>query len=240
MADPAPARPWPASAGWRDRAGAALRSRWAAAVEILAIVAITVGHRVFHVIPVDETLPIFVLGWLSLWLRGTGWRGIGLQRPAHVPRTVAVGVSAGILLQVLSEFVTEPAIRSLTREVADLSEFAPLVGNLRLAFLYFALVWTWAAFGEELTYRGYVLNRVADLGGRTAAAWVVGLVVVTGLFGFGHSYQGLAGVIDTAIHGLLLGVLYLAAGRNLWPCIVAHGACDTVGIVLIYLGHGPA
>jgi hypothetical protein len=226
------------SDSWRDRTAAALRSRRAAALELLAVVAITVGHRVFHVIPVDETLPIFLLGWLSLWLRGTGWRGVGLQRPVHLPRTVALGVATGILLQVLSEYVTEPAIRSITHQAADMSEFTPLVGNLKLAMLYFAAVWTWAAFGEELTYRGYVLNRVADLGGRTTAAWVVGLLVVMGLFGFGHSYQGLAGVIDTGIHGLLFGVLYLAAGRNLWACIIAHGVCDTVGIVLIYLGLG--
>jgi membrane protease YdiL (CAAX protease family) len=238
MAHPAPMGEAPTCGGWRGRAGSALQSRRAAAAELLAIVAITVGHRVFHLIPVDETLPVFLLGWLSLWLRGTGWRGIGLQRPAHVARTVALGAAVGVLLQVLSEFVTEPAIRSLTHEVADLSEFAPLVGNLKLALLYFAVVWTWAAFGEELTYRGYVLNRAADLGGRTSAAWVVGLLLVTALFGFGHSYQGLAGVLDTGIHGLLLGVLYLAAGRNLWPCIIAHGVADTVGIVLIYLGHG--
>jgi uncharacterized protein len=226
------------SSGWRDRAGAALQTRWAAVVELAAIVAITVGHRVFRVIPVDETLPIFLLGWLSLWLRGVGWRGVGLGRPAHVPRTVAVGVAAGILLQLLSEFVTEPAIRSFTHQVADLSEFAPLVGNLKLAMLYFAIVWTWAAIGEELTYRGYVLNRVADVGSRTATSWVAALLVVTALFGFGHSYQGLAGVLDTGIHGLLLGVLYLVAGRNLWPCVIAHGVCDTVGIALIYLGIG--
>jgi len=224
--------------GWRGRAGAALQSRWAAAVELVAIVAITVGHRVLHVVPVDETLPIFLLGWLSLWLRGQGWRGVGLGRPAHVPRTVAIGVAAGILLQVLSEFVTEPAIRFFTRQAADLSEFAPLVGNLKLALLYVAIVWTWAAFGEELTYRGYVLNRVADLGRRSAPSWVAALLVVTTLFGFGHSYQGLAGVLDTGIHGLLLGVLYLAAGRNLWPCVLAHGVCDTVGILLIYAGIG--
>lgn len=227
-----------ARTGWHARAGAALRSRWGAVLEILAVVAITFGHRVLHVIPVDETLPIFLLGWASLWLRGVGWRGVGLVRPASVARTAAVGAATGVLLQVLSEFVTEPAIAHFTHQAADLSEFAPLVGNLKLALLYFAAVWTWAAFGEEMTYRGYVLNRVADLGGRTPWSWVAGLLVVTGLFGFGHSYQGLAGVLDTGIHGLLLGVLYLASGRNLWACIVAHGVCDTVGILLIYLGVG--
>lgn len=226
------------SGAWRDVTLSALRTKWAAALEILLVVGITLGHRVFRIVPVDETLPIFLLGWVSLWLRRVGWGGIGLRRPANRDRVTLLGIGTGVLLQVLSEFVTEPAITYFTHQTADMSEFAPLVGNLRLAAVYFLLVWTWAAFGEELTYRGYVLNRAADLGGQTGWSWVFGLLLVMGLFGFGHSYQGVAGMIDTGIHGLLFGVLYLVAGRNLWACIIAHGVCDTVAIVLVYFGVG--
>ena len=60
---------------------------------------------------------------------------------------------------------------------------------------------------------------------------------MTVLFGFGHSYQGLTGMIDTGIHGLLLGALYLASGRNLWACIIAHGVTDTVALIAVFLGH---
>ena len=63
------------------------------------------------------------------------------------------------------------------------------------------------------------------------------VVLVTFLFGFGHSYQGLTGMIDTGIHGLLLGALYLASGRNLWACIIAHGVSDTVALIAVFLGH---
>jgi hypothetical protein len=223
---------------WREVVSSRLNTRAAAVAEIVLVLGITVGHRVLRVIPVDETLPIFILGWLSLWLRRVGWRGIGLRRPAHRGRVVTLGVGTGIFLQVLSEYVTEPAIRYLTHQTADMSEFMPLVGNLKLAALYFVLVWSWAAFGEELTYRGYVLNRAADLGNRTPFAWAVGLVLVVGLFGFGHSYQGVAGMIDTGIHGLVFGILYFASGRNLWASVIAHGVCDTVGIVAIFFGVG--
>lgn len=223
---------------WRELVSSRLNTRTAAAAEIVLVLGLTVGHRVLRVIPVDETLPIFVLGWLSLWWRRLGWRGVGLTRPANWRRSVALGVGAGILLQVLSELVTEPAIRYVTHQEADMSQFTPLVGNVKLAALYFVLVWSWAAFGEELSYRGYVLNRAADLGGRTPAAWAVGLALVTGLFGFGHSYQGLAGMVDTGLHGLVFGLLYLASGRNLWASVIAHGVCDTVGILAILFGVG--
>ncbi len=45
-------------------------------------------------------------------------------------------------------------------------------------------------------------------------------------------------MLDTGIHGLVLGLLYLASGRNLWASIIAHGVTDTVGIVLIFFGVG--
>jgi len=225
------------SAHWRAAVGSRLSTKPAAAAEILLVLAITVGHRVLRIIPVDETLPIFVLGWASLWLRGVGWKGVGLETPSRTGRAVALGVGAGVFLQVLSQYVTEPAIAALTGQVQDLSEFRPLVGNLKLALLYFAVVWSWAAFGEELTYRGYVLNRAADLLGRRPVAWAASLLFVSALFGFGHSYQGWAGVMGSTVSGLLFGGLYFASGRNLWACIVAHGVSDSIGIVLIFLGY---
>lgn len=226
MTAPPPTRP---ASLWDTKA--------AAAIEILLVLLITVGHRVFRIIPIDETYPILALGWLSLRLRGSGWRGVGLACPASWRRTLALGAAVGILLQVLSEFVTEPLFTALTHQPVDVSEFRPLVGNVKLLLLYFVVVWTLAAFGEEMTYRGYLLNRVADLGGRRPWAWAAGLLFVTLLFGFGHSYQGLTGMLDTGLHGLLLGVLYLASGRNLWVCVIAHGVTDTIALTLVFLGH---
>jgi membrane protease YdiL (CAAX protease family) len=39
-----------------------------------------------------------------------------------------------------------------------------------------AIVWTFAAFGEEMGYRGYLLTRAADLGNRTAWAYWIALI----------------------------------------------------------------
>jgi hypothetical protein len=32
-------------------------------------------------------------------------------------------------------------------------------------------------------------------------------------------------------------VLYLASGRNLWACVIAHGVTDTIALTLAFLGH---
>jgi membrane protease YdiL (CAAX protease family) len=214
-----------------------LNTRIAALIEILLVPAITVGHHVFHIVPLDETYPIFVLGWISLRLRKVGWKAVGFSAPGNWMRVLGLGIGAGILLQLLSSFVTEPMIAWFTHQIPDVAEFRPLVGNLKLVLLYFVLVWTVAAFGEELTYRGYILNRAADLGGRTILAWAVALAFGSSLFAFGHSYQGIAGMIDTGIHGLILGVVYFLTGRNLWACIITHGVSDTIAIALVFAGH---
>jgi len=73
------------------------------------------------------------------------------------------------------------------------------------------------------------------LGGTRAALWLA-TVVSAVLFSDGHYYQGPAGLIDSGIAGLILAAAYLAAGRNLWACILAHGLIDTVGVAALYFG----
>jgi membrane protease YdiL (CAAX protease family) len=98
------------------------------------------------------------------------------------------------------------------------------------------LVWTFAAFGEEIAYRGYLLTRAADIGSRSVAAYWVGIVLVSILFGYGHYYKGASGVIDSGVAGLILGSAYMFAGRNLWASILAHGFIDTFGVIDAFFG----
>jgi membrane protease YdiL (CAAX protease family) len=108
-----------------------------------------------------------------------------------------------------------------------------------MSLLVLAIIWVLAAFAEELVYRGYLLNRVAELGGATRGAWIVSLLLVSAAFGFDHLGQGLSGQIIESIAGLLLALVYLGAGRNLVVAIVAHGIADTIDVALIYLDAYP-
>ena len=105
-----------------------------------------------------------------------------------------------------------------------------------MALKWLGIVWPWAAFGEELGYRGYLLARAADLGKGTTAAYLAGMVFVAVLFGHGHYYEGPAGIVDSGVAGLVLGAAFLVAGRNLWACVLAHGFIDTFGLVALYFG----
>jgi len=218
-------------AGWRQ-------SRWLAVGELAFVVALVVAdtHRLVFF---SKTPFYLVLGWASLSLRGLGWRSVGLSLPTSWRRALALGTLAGIVLELLSAFVIEPSLARLFGMSADLSDFRPLVGNAGLLLVVLLANWTLAAFGEEMVYRGYLMNRVAGLGGGTRWAWASSLVAVSAVFGWGHVDQGVTGQVQAALDGLLLGLLYLGARRNLLVPIVSHGVSNSLAFVLIYFGRYP-
>jgi membrane protease YdiL (CAAX protease family) len=105
--------------------------------------------------------------------------------------------------------------------------------------IYLVLIWTLGVLGEEIDYRGYLMNRVAGVFRGTPAAWVLSLIVVSVVFGCAHLDQGATGMIENIWNGLVLGSLYLACGRNLALPVIAHALTDTLDLVLIYLGKYP-
>ena len=216
----------------------AVRSRLLTAAEIALIVALVAGDYT-GVVPVTSTPFFLALGWASLRLRGLRWRDVGLTRPPSWPRTLVLGMAGGVAMELFSTFVTVPLWSRLFGSPPDLSDFRPMVGNVRVLLLGLALNWTLAAFGEEMSFRGYVLNRLADAGRRTRAAWVAALVMSSALFGWAHGGQGVTGMVQEGFAGLLLALVYFAAGRNLWAPIVAHGVANSLAFALIFVGRYP-
>jgi len=209
-------------------------------VELAAVAAIFVADQPgLHLIVFSKTLYLLALGWVSLLVRGLGWRDVGFRVTRDWWRLAFFGVVAGILMEGLELFVTQPWLQQVTGQGPDLSDLNGLIGNPVQFALGLALVWTLAAFGEELVWRGWLLNRMADLVGRRWWGWTISLVAVSGVFGLAHLYQGVTGVAENAIDGLLLGLIYFASGRNLWAAIIAHGVTDSVDLTLMFTGHYP-
>ena len=205
------------------------------AFEFLVGAAIVIGHNVFHVVP-NEVPILFVLALLSFRLREGGWSAIGFKRPASWAGIVLIALAAAALRITLGEFVIDPLTGRFWPPAAAPAMAAGITGNIKAALLGLLVVWTFAAFGEEISYRGYLLGRAADLGRRSAAATWSAMVLASILFGFGHYYKGPSGIVDSGVAGLILGAAYLLSGRNLWASILAHGFIDTVGIVALYFG----
>ncbi len=195
--------------------------------------------RFIHVFPFSSIVYAFVFVLVSIYLRRIGLKGIGLSRPKGWKEVGILGIGVGVGFQFLSLYAIEPILAKLTGQLPDLSQFASLEGNTQFLFMWLAISWTVAAFGEEIVYRGYLMTRVTDLIGKTKAAWMVCLFLSAIFFGSIHYYQGLSGMLATGMSGLVFGILYLATGRNLWAPIFAHGIYDTVGFLLIFLGKYP-
>lgn len=204
-------------------------------VEFLVGAFIVIGHNVFRVVP-NEVPILFVLGLISIRLRDGGWSAMGFKRPASWMRVVLIALAAAALRIVLGSFVIEPLAGHFWPPIVAPAGAEHMTGNIKVALLFLLLVWTFAAFGEEVSYRGYLLTRAADLGGRTTAAYWFGVVVVSVLFGYGHFYKGPGGIIDSGIAGLILGGAYMLSGRNLWASILAHGFIDTFGVIAGFFG----
>jgi uncharacterized protein len=213
------------------------QSKWLAIGELVAVALIFLAHK--HLKLFGTTPYLLLFGWVSLRVRKLRWRDIGLKRYRNWKTTLGLGVAAGLLFEGFELIVSQPLLMTLLRMPPHFEEFRALTGNLKLTLISLALAWTLAAFGEEMVYRGYLMNRVADLMNRTRVGWIISLIAVHVAFGLAHGYQGIVGVIDEGLQGMLLGLLYLRTGRNLSVPIVAHGVADTCDVILIFLGKYP-
>jgi len=210
-------------------------SRVLSAIELLLGAFIVIGHNVFHIFP-NEVPILFVLGLISIRWRDGGWSAMGFKRPASWVRLVLIALAAAALRIILGGLVIEPLAAHFWPPIVAPAGSEAISGNIGTALVWLLLVWTWAAFGEEVGYRGYLLTRAADLGGRTTVAYWIGIVAVAVLFGYGHYYKGPVGIVDSGVAGLILGAAYMLSGRNLWASILAHGFIDTFGVIAAFFG----
>lgn len=219
------------SEGWRQ-------SNWLAFAEFTIVALVFVADNK-HLIPVSKTPFLLLLGWISIRIRGLRWRNVGFTLNRGWLLTLALGVGAGLLMEAFELFVSQPLLIRITGKQPDLSDFQAIYGNLKWTLILLALTWPLAAFGEEMVWRGYLMNRVAGIGKHARLAWIVSLVAVNMAFGCAHSYQGVTGIIDEGLMGVLLGLFYLGTGCNLSVPIIAHGVADTVDLLLIFFGKYP-
>ncbi|HET6760692.1 MAG TPA: CPBP family intramembrane glutamic endopeptidase [Gemmatimonadaceae bacterium] len=190
---------------------------------ILAILAIALGN--FIVLPLSAVL---VLVWA--WRSKTPWREIGYVRPESWTRTIAIGIVFGIAFKLLMKAVVMPLLGADPINQA----YHYLVGNrAALPGMLYAMT-VGAGFGEETVFRGYMFERLGKLFGSGAGARTLIVLVAAGWFGAVHyPVQGLAGVQQATIVGLVFGTIYALTG-GIWMLMFAHAAFDLTALAIIY------
>ncbi|HEY0786698.1 MAG TPA: CPBP family intramembrane glutamic endopeptidase [Acidobacteriaceae bacterium] len=206
-----------------------------AAIEVTLGGAVVLAHNVYRIVPNEVPILVAIL-WISLLVRRKRWSSVGLSKPTSWRLTTIVALCCGVLLQ-LKDFVTEPLAHLIWHQtekapaiLAGLHHHQPL-----LALKALAIVWTFAAFGEEFAYRALLLRRTADALNGSRAAYVCAVAFSSVLFGFGHFFKGPTGVFDSTCSGLILGGAYVWTRRNLWAGVLAHGLGDSIAVVFTYV-----
>lgn len=211
------------------------RERWLSLAEFIVGAAIVVAHNVYRVIP-NEVPILFAVGLISFHWREGSWRAMGLHWPRSWGRTLLIALAAAVLRITLSAVLVDPVTEHFWPPAKAPGGMNEITGHVWVALRWLGLVWTFAALGEEIGYRGYLLNRAADAAGGSRFAYWLAVGAISVLFGYGHYYKGPAGIIDSGMAGLILGAAYLLSERNLWACILAHGLIDTVGVIFVFFG----
>jgi membrane protease YdiL (CAAX protease family) len=91
----------------------------------------------------------------------------------------------------------------------------------------FAVVCVTAGICEELLFRGWLVNMTWAVCGSLWAS----VLIAAALFGIGHAYQGVRGILKTGSIGILLGLLFALTG-SLIPGQVFHAGIDLLAAVV--------
>jgi uncharacterized protein len=192
-----------------------------------------------RIFPFSVQISLVAFASLSLWLRALNWSAVGLRKPKNWRKVLLFALLSAVVICVLVNVLFGPLVERLAGNSPRNTRFENVRGNLPVLVGWLFVAWTLAAFGEEMVFRGYLLNRISDLTGKSRAGWTSAFLLSGMLFGLSHGYQGLAGAIGTTEIGLLLGALYLVNRRNLWMNIVCHGLIDSISLISLYFSAAP-
>lgn len=132
-------------------------SRLLSAFEFCLGAFIVIGHNVFHIVP-NEVVVLSVLDLISVRLHDGRWSAMGFERPASWRRILIIALAAAALRILLGQFLIEP-VTSVFLPKPTAPELAnEITGNAKIALVALLVVWTFAVFGEEIAYRGYLLT----------------------------------------------------------------------------------
>jgi CAAX protease family protein len=221
-------------------------------VALVAFLTIAGGWRLVGEAPLARQAVVWIANvlmllviWLGLHLRGQTPEQLGLSlRPGGTRAVLRTILQALVVLVIaLLAFVAGSVLMAraaASGETADMSGYSYLQGNLPMLILALAAVYVVSSFGEEVIYRGFLMNRVAEITGGRSVAWASAVLVSSVAFGLVHFSWGIVGVVQTTLMGFALAVSYLVVKRNLWVLVLAHACIDSLLLIQLYMGPAAA
>ncbi len=188
-------------------------------------------------------------------------RGGWLYLAAYLIPPVLIAAGVGLSLLLSYQHWTDPAAALqpiIVRQLAAAHRQVPpgltlpqlaritLITQLFEAFTIGLAINMIFTFGEEFGWRGYLLPRLAPLGGVWAAilsgivwgVWHAPLIIVSGYNFRGHPWLGVGGMVLFCVPlGIVFAWLRFRSG-SVWPSTLAHAAVNAqAGIALLVLAQ---
>ena len=207
----------------RDRDDFAQQLRGFGPVGLLGLVIVLAGN--FLVAPLSAVL---VLVWARL--SQTPWRALGFVAPRSWTRVVAIGIPLGVAFKLAMKAVVMPLLGAPALN----ARYHFLAGDAGATLWMLFTVVVVGGFGEETLFRGFLFERLDQILGTGPTARTVTVLLTSGLFAlFHYREQGLPGVEQAAVTGVVFGTTFAATGQ-LWLPMVLHAAFDVTAVALIY------
>lgn len=207
-----------------------------AALAILVLRKLPFISDLLAAVPIfGRSIPFFMLSLYVLFItfkRFHSFDSLGLKPTIPIIKIFYWGVGAAFIRLLSSEGLVY--IFGLFNAAPDVSLISPLNGDFTLLMISLPIMWLLIGLGEEVLHRGFIMRKLALIWGDSDNAWVKALFVHAIIFGVGHFYQGLSGVIITSVSGIIYGAAYYFSGKNLWVSITAHSIANSVAFFEVF------
>lgn len=193
------------------------------------------GSFINHLVNATNTdipylISLIVLSCFVFWLAGIsrqqtpaslGFRGFSWTSTLSLYCWLII-VGEGITAFVLAWF-PEPMVEVL------LKAFTP---ETRLSwFLFITMATVLAPIGEEIVFRGFILNSYASCIGASRAIWLSAIL-------FGLAHHSPPHVLAAFFSGLVFA-RFIMAGGSLWSTMAAHAMVNFTSTLMMHFNHSP-
>lgn len=161
------------------------------------------------------------------------WKRFGVGQKIN-RKTVLNSLLIAVTIFIVFSVFIDPLLQNWLGEY-DLSSIDDIRGNFAGYIILMIVMWVFAAFGEELLFRGYYMKSLAELFGNNNKSWLLSALITSTYFGVSHAYQGLIGVVSVFLWSFVISMLFIKNKNNLLLLVLIHGIYDSIGITLIYL-----
>jgi membrane protease YdiL (CAAX protease family) len=178
---------------------------------------------------------LFILGMYTLTALKLGWVNpgqLGLGRPPWLP-TLGFALAGLAVMLAWSPLADCLAARWFPKP-PTLDAFAPIRQSRRKLVAGILAAWVLGGILEELIARGIVLQSLqAWLAPSLPLPVAAGIAILIAGMGAGvmHFYHGPRAVLIITQLSVLLGILFVVSGGNLWAVMLCHGLYDTIAFI---------